>query len=671
MENLTRSQTVQRLTWLAAGALLWAAILLARLLQLQVVQHAEYRRLAEQQQQKQVEIPAPRGTIFDRTGQPLAMSVPLQSVYVNPQHVPNLEVAADLISPILGLDPLELYGRMKWAQGRGRGFVWVKRKIHMEQARRLRELGLEWIQFETESQRHYPKGSVAAHVLGSVDSEEHGNNGIELGLDDALCGHAGTARLLTDVRNRGIASTTSAEAVAGTNLTLTIDERIQFAAEKALQDAVLATGAGTGSVIVMDPHTGDVLALASYPTFDPNKPPAVGESLSSRLNMAISAPCEPGSVFKVITLSAALETTSLRPESPINCGNGTLTMFGRVIHEAKQGYGTLSMADVLAKSSNIGAIQIGLRVGQENLYEYVRRFGFGQLSGIPLPAEHPGTLRRLKHWQATSIGSVAMGHEVSVTTLQLAQACSVIANGGLLAKPRLVLLRQRPGGPVEPEPIEPPRRILKPETAFEMRLMMEGVVNHGTGRRARLEGYSSAGKTGSAQIYDHATRRYTHSYNASYMGFAPVTNPAIVVVVTLNGTHGGSSGFGGVVAAPVFHEVATETLRILEVPRDIPDQKAEPNARPAEVNDLAIAELAEPEADEKPVEAAMIPVVNNVPSGPRTPSFLGKTLREVIEEASAQGISVRLEGNGVARDQNPAPGGILAEGETIRVRFSR
>ena len=283
------------------------------------------------------------------------------------------------------------------------------------------------------------------------------------------------------------------------------------------------------------------------------------------MNHAFSVPFEPGSVFKVITLSAALETTNLRPESPINCNGGKLTLFSRTIHDSHAGMWVVPMATVLAKSSNIGAIQVGLKVGQVNMHDYMMRFGFGQKTGLPLPGESPGKVYRLERWGKTSLASVSMGQEVSVTTLQLAQAASVIASGGMLVKPRLVLKR---GDRVEPVPA--PVRVLKPENAITMRQMMEGVVLVGTGSRARLAGYSSGGKTGSAQIYDYASKHYTHTYNGSYMGFAPMTNPQVVVVVTLNGTHG-EAGFGGQAAAPVFKIVAGEALRVFDVPKDLPE----------------------------------------------------------------------------------------------------
>jgi cell division protein FtsI (penicillin-binding protein 3) len=398
--------------------------------------------------------------------------------------------------------------------------------------------------------------------------------------------------------------------------------------------------------------------------------------LSSRLNQTISAPFEPGSVFKVITLSAALESTRLKPETIINCGNGAFTFFGRVIHEAKRGLGSIPMSEVLERSSNIGAIQVALTVGQPKMYEYVRRFGFGSKTGLPLPAESSGMLRRLERWQKTSIASVAMGHEISATTVQLARAASVIANGGLLITPRLILRKQPPGQPVQTMAAEPPVRILKPETAITMRRMMEGVVihPHGTGKRARLDGYTSGGKTGSAQIYDFATRRYTHTYNASFMGFAPVTNPRIVVVVTLNGTRNGSAGWGGMVAAPVFKTIAQEALRVLDVPKDLPDElpAGEQDEKIEEVNDLAIAELAtEPDAEEAATEAAPPEQPVQVSSGPTIPDFQGKTMRAVVEEASEMGLIVLLDGTGIARAQHPPPGSALHQGERVRVQFAR
>ena len=405
-----------------------------------------------------------------------------------------------------------------------------------------------------------------------------------------------------------------------------------------------------------------------------------------RNDIAITTPYEPGSVFKVVTLSAALETTSLRPESILPCGS-VLWLGSRAIHEHGHGYGPLSLADVLAKSSNLGAIQIAMRMGQDKLYDYVRRFGFGQDTGVPLPSETPGMLARLKRWGSTTYASVAMGHEIGVTAIQLAQACEVVASGGLLIHPRLIMKRQRPGEAPEDEPQRQPTRVLQPETAHTMRMLMEGVVLHGTGRSARLKGYTSAGKTGTAQIFDRATGTYSHHYNGSFMGFAPVTNPTIAMVVTLNGTSGGTAGYGGAVAAPVWREVASAAMRILDVPKDLPDDADDNNNEKFDVNDLSIAGL---DPDVGPELVSSIPMSlaresnpagqalfvgpvapRPVTDGPRVPDFQGKTMRDVLQQATGSGITVEIVGHGIARGQSPRPGEVLPAGERVLVQFAR
>lgn len=675
MDPHERHDATRRLAPIAALILLWAAAIVANLFYIQVVRHDSYLRQARRQQERTVEIPAPRGSILDRNGQPLAMSVPMASISVNPQHLPDLDVAADILSRILELDRVALFARLKTAQDFGRGFVWVKRKIDPEQAESLRSLRLEWIQFHQESQRHYPNGTLLANVIGSVDHEEHGNNGLEAALDDELAGHAGSARMLTDVKRRGIDSQMSTQPHAGVSLTLSIDSRIQYAAERELARAVQFHNARTGSLVAMNPYTGEILAMASYPTFDPNKPPVRGEPAYVRFNNPVSVPFEPGSVFKVITLATALETTNLTPDSIINCGNGAITIFGRTIHEASyRGYGSIPMTMVLAKSSNVGAVQVGMRVGQEKLHEYVRRFGFGRRTGITLPAESPGIVRKLSVWGKTSLGSVSMGHEIGTTTLQLAQACAVVANGGLMVKPRILL--KKDAAAVQPEP---PQRVIRPETAIAMRQMMEQVVVNpaGTGRRARLNGYTSGGKTGSAQIFDYATKRYTSTYNGSFIGFAPVTNPAIVIAVTVNGTRG-TQGFGGVSAAPVFKVVAEEAMRVLDIPKDLPDElpeegRKEGKPQPEDVSDLPVADLSAPpvlDAGEEGAAAGGGPAVE-VATGPKVPNFQGMTMRAVLAQASEMGLPVLVDGSGIARVQQPPPGAVLPSGERVRVRFAR
>lgn len=664
-------KSIRRLRILIWLFLAWAVLIFYHLVKFQVVEHDTYRHLAVSQHQKLVEINAPRGMILDRNLKPLAMSLPVDSVCVNPQKIPDVAVAADILSSVLDLDRDQLLAKLLAAKVMQKGFLWVKRKVSDEEAARVRSYKLPYVEFRKESHRFYPKGRLAAQLVGAVgviEDEERGVVGLESYFEEELQGSPGAVRMVTDSRQRGVDATIAVEPVAGSDIVSTIDERIQFIAERELAHAVVSNGCKSGSLVAMNPNNGEILAMASYPTFDPNVPVKKSDDLAPRLNLAISAPFEPGSVFKVITVAAALERTNLKPTTIIPCGNGLINLFGRVIHDHDP-YGALSMTDVLAKSSNIGAIQIGLKVGEPALYDYILRFGFGRPTGIELPAESPGTVRRLKSWTKSSIGSVAMGHEISTTTLQLAQACAVPANGGFLVKPKIVLRKGRAEQSYQPAAQEKPVRVLSPENAMTLRRMMEEVVLTGTGKKARLDGYRAAGKTGSAQIFDFETHTYTHRYNASFMGFAPVTNPQIVVVVTLNG----ASLYGGAVAAPVFREVAGAALRLLDVPRDA-SQTGEQEPESGNTNDLPPAEIAqEPEEPMlQPAPAPQVPPRTVIRAGAQvTPDFRGKPLRAVLETASAAGIQVSFAGSGMVRRQRPAPGDLLPPGEKIYVELER
>jgi cell division protein FtsI (penicillin-binding protein 3) len=693
---MPETQSTKRLLWLLRALILWVLVIFGRLVWLQVLHHDDLLKLAQSQQQKVVPIQAQRGSILDRSGQPMAKSLPAESVLVNPKRIKDATVAANLLAPILGLDPRQLAEKIRTASRRDLGFLWVKRKVTAGEADRVRSYHLEFVEFRPETRRFYPHGQLAAHVLGSVgianpnDTIEQGTAGIELQLDDDLAGIPGQMRVFNDVKQNPYDSVIARKPEPGADITLTIDQNLQYEAEKEIAIAARESGAKSGSIVVMNPYTGEILAMANWPTFDPNEPPTPGEAVGARSNLAITTPFEPGSVFKVITLAAALETTRLRPESPINCGNGSFKMMGRVIHDHVRG--TLTMADVLAKSSNIGAIQIGLRVGDQQLYKYVRKFGFGRKTGVDLPGESPGILRKVENWTPTSIASVAMGQEVGVTSLQLALAGAAVANGGLLPKPKLVLARQKKGGPVEKFADEKPERAIAPETAIQMRQMMEGVVLHGTGLKyATIKGYTSGGKTGSAQIYDSRLHAYTHIYNASFLGFAPVANPQIVVAVTLNGTQNGNAGFGGPVAGPVFSKVAMTALRMLDVPKDLPDSLSTANDS---INDLSIADsksagsrsvssvtlppvqadsaaTAEESKASKDSSPDRRPFLSAALVGPKVPNFRGMTLRAVLEESAATGVQIEVQGNGLARNQEPPAGSILAPGARVRVQFTR
>lgn len=673
-EPIDPGPSLARVRRFARFAFVWAAIVLVRLVQLQIVQHGEFHRLADREHEHLVKVEPQRGAILDRMGQRLAMSLPVDSVSINPLQIGDTGMAAEILARILNLDQQQLLADINSAVAEHRGFLWVKRRLEPEESQRLRSLNLDWINFEPEHRRFYPYDELAAHVVGSMSTDDHALEGVELKLDNQLKPRMGIVRVSSDVRQQSFAEeNASAPAEPGGDVHLTIDSRIQYIAERELKRTVTQHHCWTGSVVVMDPRTGEILALASYPTFDPNKPPQPTDEPGARFNNAVSVPFEPGSVFKVVTLTAALETTNLRPETVIPCYNGAFHFYDRIIHD-HQAYAALPMSGVLAHSSNIGAIQIGLRVGKDNLYDYVKRFGFGQKVGLPLPGDARGVVRLPQHWEATSIASVSMGHEVMVTTVQLARACSVIANGGYLVKPHLQLNAQ----------VEQPQRIIRTETAFTMRRMMEGVVLNGTGKGARLDGYTAAGKTGTAQIADQKTHHYTHFYNASFMGFAPVANPAIVIVVTANGATG-HDGYGAEVSAPVFKTIAEAALRYLNVPRDLPDSSPNPDTGKVDDNDVAaITDLrSDPPPLDSPDEASdngagsgdqraflAGPASPNLLVAPKVPNFVGMTARGVAQEAAAEGIPVMFQGHGIARAQAPLAGAMLSSGQRVRVEFA-
>ncbi|MCU1292092.1 MAG: Peptidoglycan glycosyltransferase, partial [Bryobacterales bacterium] len=555
----------------------WALIVLLRLFQLQVLAHDKYQRIGDSQQEKMLPIEAPRGAILDRNGNYLAISSPSQFVVVNPARIPDKATAAALLGRILGMDAEKLEADLVAAAAsrHHHGYFIVDPRVSAEKAEALRAMKLDWLDIQHGSLRTYPNGQLAAHVIGSVGAEGHGSAGIELKLDKDLAGTPGWERVTVDVKQRAYASEVTKVPTVGKNVGLTIDSELQHVTETALRDAVMKNHADHGSVVAIDPNTGAILALANYPTYDLNERLHAGEKAHGRTDLAVVAPYEPGSVFKVITLAAALETTRLRPSTMIPCAGGVLRIFGRTIHDA-EGHGDLTMEDVLAQSSNVGAIRIGMEVGAPNLYSYVRKFGVGKRTGIELPAEAPGMLRRLSRWQPTSLPSVAFGHEVSVTTVQLARIGAVIANGGYLINPHLVAWEQAPGGPKEMKSVPVPVQVLEPSTVATMRQMMQRVITSpkGTAHRLHLVGYTLAGKTGTAQIFDFEHHVYTHKYNASFMGFAPIEHPSLMIVVTVSGTTG-IAGFGAYAAGPVFQNVAATALRLRYVPRDVPEEVVE------------------------------------------------------------------------------------------------
>jgi cell division protein FtsI (penicillin-binding protein 3) len=677
-----QSKSIDRL--IITGLILsgWALIVVLRLLDLQVFAHSDLVRRAGRQQDKLVEVQAPRGAIFDRDGNYLAISSPSRFAVVDPKRIPNKELAADLLARVLSLDPRKLEADLEAAavSRHHNGYLVVDPHVSPDKAAQLEALKLDWLDIRQGSLRSYPNGQVAAHVLGDVNAEGKGAAGIELKLDKELAGTAGWQRVQVDVNKDAYNSEILKQPQPGVNIGLTIDSEIQHIAEETLAEAVVKNHAEHGSVVAINPQNGEVLALANYPTYDPNERLHAGERPHGREDLAVVAPYEPGSVFKVITLSAALETTHLTPETIIPCAGGVLRLFGRTIHDADR-HGDLSMADVLAKSSNVGAIRIGMEVGAKNMYDYVRRFGVGSRTGIELPAESAGVLRPLRRWQATSLASISFGHELSMTTLQLARMGSVIANGGYLIHPHLVEWTQAPDAPKVYKRVPAPVQVIEPRTAATMRALMRRVVMPGgTAAHLHLVGYSLAGKTGTAQIFDYAHHVYTHRYNASFLGFAPVNNPSLLIVVTVSGTTG-LGGFGSTAAGPAFQTIAASALRLLNIPRDVPEEveefeqkelaeqaKKKP-LRVRDVDDNALADLSFPPPQDN--AAASSEDIADASEAQKVPDFTGKTVQDVVEEAAQDGLQVDLLGEGLARAQQPLPGSPLPSGEHVRVRFAR
>ena len=557
-----RNSANKRLYLLGAVLVLWAGAICLRLVYLQIFRYGDFEQRAQHQQQRTTEVAAKRGIIYDRAGRELAMSVAVDSVFAVPAEMPDLAGTISLVARITKADPRELLAKCKAA----RTFCWVARKADAETADRIRSMNLRGIYFQKESKRFYPKRDLAAQVLGYVGMDDEGLSGIERANDDELRGKPGRMLISVDARRKWFGSVEK-QPDPGENVVLTIDEKIQYIAERELEAAMQQTHAESGTIVVQNPHTGEVLALANRPTFNPN---LAREITPQKLkDHAVSDVYEPGSTFKLVTIAAALEEKLTRPDELFDCQMGSIVINGMRIRDSKP-HGVLSVAGVLAESSDVGAIKIALRLGEERFYRYIRAFGFGQQTGIELPGETRGLSKPLNRWSKVSIGAISMGQEIGVTPLQLTALVSTIANDGVWVAPRIISGTTEPQGTPQTVAFHPgvQRRVISPLTAAQMKQMMQGVVLHGTGKKAILEGYSSAGKTGTAQKVDPATRAYSRTkYVASFAGFAPLNDPAVTVAVILDSAVGLHQG--GQVSAPVFQRVTQQVLEYLHTPHDV------------------------------------------------------------------------------------------------------
>ncbi len=713
----------------------WVTVICGRLLWLQVVHYKDFVDRAARQQQRTFEVAPRRGMLFDRNLHQLAMTGLADSIYAVPSEITDHEALANALAKVVHTDPTDKFTTAHQINARlnaSRNFAWVARKLDAPMIERVRALNLKGVYFQKEFKRFYPNSQLAAQVLGYVGTDDTGLGGMERKFDHDLHGVSGRMLTALDAR-RHVLDSQEHEPDPGQNLVLTIDENIQFMAERALDAALARTHAINGTVVVQDPYSGQILALAIRPTFNPNDFRHATTALLK--NHAVTDVYEPGSTFKLVTYSAALEQKVTNPDQMIDCQGGKMEIAGRILHDDHWN-GVMTVAQALAKSSDVAAAKLAMRMGPDTFSKYIHDYGFGARTDIELPAETRGLLRPVKRWSGSSIASIAIGQEVAVTPIQLVTMVSTIANGGVYLPPH-ILMQRTDKIPAQLHPAafhaqaELPEtlpagahRVISTMTAAQMRKMMEGVVLFGTAKgNATLNGYTSAGKTGTAQKIDVLTHRYSKTkYVASFVGIAPVNNPAISIAVVLDSPEG--NHHGNVAAAPVFREIAQEVLEYLgvphdtslETPKDLANAQSEPAVEEApqehtgdldalfsEVNNLpeddplrqppvVAASEPMPAKEQSPVQpppavVAHAPVLappveekkdpspghGVVVSANRVgvPSFLGEPLRVAIESAGTAGLSLQIVGSGIAREQVPAPGSQVPPGTEVVVRFSR
>lgn len=543
-------------------------LVLVRLTVIQAVEHDTWAKRASRAQEKNVTIEAQRGAIFDRNGQILAMNVERPSVYAIPSEIENPAAVSKKLAVILGVQQDQLLRKL---QKKG-AFVWLQRKIEPSVMAQIEAAKMKGIRFAMESKRVYPRESLFGHLIGFAGLDNQGLEGVEGKHNSTLRGTDGAIILERDAYGQSVfpKDLQYINSSPGRDLHLTVDERIQYISERELDRVVKATGAKGGTAIVMDPWSGEILAMAIRPEFNPNK--VKTSSPSKWRNRAISDFYEPGSTFKIVTAAAALEENLVTADELIDCEDGAYRVKGTTIHDHDP-KGVIPFSQVIAHSSNIGTIKVAEVLGPERLASYVRAFGFGERLGIDLSGESPGLVHEIKQWSGRSLASISIGQEIGVTPLQMVTATSVLANGGYLMTPKIIReIRGKNGEVLTSSQIK--RRVLSERTAKELTGILKGVVSDtGTALKASVEGYSVAGKTGTAQKIDPETGRYfRNKFVSSFAGFIPAEDPVVTILVMVDEPEG--KGWGGEIAAPVFANIAKEVLYYLKVP-----PKANPPAR--------------------------------------------------------------------------------------------
>lgn len=664
---------------------IWMLCIAARLVHLQTVQHVQLQKEARAQQLHLDSAPGSslRGRLLDREGRELALSIETDSCFAVPYEIENIEETSTRLASLVGIEAKELAERFRDAGQTKTKFIWLARRLDEARAKEILDLGLKGVYMRKEPKRFYPNGSLAAHVLGFVGLDEVGQAGIEQFHNQRMSGDPGKVFIETDAHGQSYESKED-QSRAGQTIVLTIDQMIQYRAEQSLVAAVARTGAKSGTVIVLEPRTGEILALANAPTFDPND--AGGATQESRINGALEKIYEPGSTFKIVAFSAAVEEGLVRPEDHIDCQMGSITVAGRLVHD-HHAFGSLSIADALAKSSNVAAIKLGLRVGNVRMYDYMRRFGFGSRTGIELPGETAGLLRPVSRWAASSMGSLAIGQEIGVTPLQMATAFGALANGGVRIAPHLVREIRGSDGSIVYTATPEQTRVVSAETARALSGMLEGVTVKGTAKLAQLNGYTAAGKTGTAQKIDPNTKAYsTTKHVASFVGFAPVENPAVVIIVVLDEPAG--AYHGGDIAAPVFREIAEQILPGLNVAPDIELKSGDVRDLVAQTGALSTtgARDREEEVRVNKERQSTLPQVVRTNGQSNSgevvyalasnravlmPDLRGRSVRDAARICAQLGLLLEAHGEGRAMRQSPAAGSELDTGCLVRVDFGR
>jgi cell division protein FtsI (penicillin-binding protein 3) len=665
----------------ACALAFWMLAIGVRLIYLQTSQHAWLLTRARAQQQDAVETSPIRGVVLDRNENELARSIDTESFWAVPGQIGNVEEVSAKLAPLAEVDAGTLASVLREAQAKNRKFAWIARKLDADRAAKIRALNIEGVYSLKEPKRQYPNGALAAHVLGFVGLDEVGLAGVERSYNEQIHGEGGKVLIETDAHGRPYSSFET-QSRPGETVVLTIDRSVQYETEQALVSAVERAHAKSGSAIVLDPHTGEILALANAPSFDPNNPNAASDQ--ARINQALQNIYEPGSTFKIIAYSAAIERGLAKPTDKIDCQMGSITVAGRLVHD-HHAFGTLTLTEALAKSSNVAAIKLGIRVGDDSMYDFMTRYGFGCKTGVELQGETSGLVRNVKKWLPSSIGSIAMGQEVGVTPLQMAAAFGTLANDGVRIAPHLVREIRAADGSVVYSATPEQHKVVSAETARTMRHMLEEVTLSGTAKKAQLDGYTAAGKTGTAQKIDPKTKTYSKTkFIGSFVGFAPVDNPAVVIIVVIDEPAG--SYHGGEIAAPVFNEIAEQILPGLNITPDtelksapLPGLLAQWMLNPAYLSRLR----AEQEREREERDATLPQVVQG--DGRMTqvvytaatkravlmPDLRGRSVRDAARVCSQLGLQLEAQGEGRALKQHPQAGEEVETGQMVRIDFGR